>query len=339
VDVEADSPFEAARRAHQRLRRAFDVLVFYRMGAAVGLHPRVLVSINGSWQWFAVEGSPHDVFRNRRSARHLTQRVISQIGLDQLDDRVANALELFAVAQKAGDHRSRLIGVWSALESLTGPSRGTDILTRVSRAVLPSVILRRLERIARYLAISLHRLRATRQFTADEAALFPASSNSSFSAEETLLALCGQEGNDRIMALLRVSAPQPLVLNRLFRTWQEFHEPETVHSRLKSSWRRVEWQLMRIYRARNLVVHQGRGYRNLELLLRHAEQYFTTTLTRILHDLVEAPQASLEQVLAGTHVEHDVLLHLLSTRPTSVRVRDYIRSARVHADTALYTPP
>lgn len=337
VTAQAESPIHAAREAVERLSRAFDILVFYRMGSEVSLRKMALVECEGRWRWMHIEGPALDVLRNRNRARHLTQKVISEVGLDGLDTRIVNALELFSLAQKAGDHRSRLIGIWSALESLTGPSKGEDVLTRIGQVVVPAMVLRRSDRVTRYLAISLCESQAHERLAPEHRALFPGLRRHFFPSDGVLVGLCGKEKNPHVMALLQVSGRHPLLRWRLFRAWEVFHEPTKLAKRLEATGQNVTWQLKRIYRARNLIVHHGEGYQNLDLLLRHAEYYLTTALTKILHDVVHGPKSSLEEVLAGVSVQHDVLLHLLRRHPELLRLRDLSPSRREGFDLPLFS--
>ena len=339
LTLDANSPFHAAVEASGRMRQVFDLFEFYRMGRAVDLSQHVLVWRGSNPEWIDVSGPRPEALRQRRNARALTQRFIREVGMERVDGRLANALDQFAVAQQTPDLRVRLVGVWSAFESLTGGDPSVSVLDRVQRAVVPAVVWRRTERIARYLAISFHQAGAFEKLTArDRDAYFPSSTKRSFRCEEMLWALCRPKNHPAILALLSAAANQPLLVQRLYRTWEEVHDPKKLCKRLELSERRLKWHLARIYRARNLIVHHGDGYAGSATLVRHLEYYFSTTVSKILHDLVQRPCATLDMAITALAPEHSLLKMALQRAPHTVTTSHLVRPAKTRKDDCLYGP-
>jgi hypothetical protein len=81
------------------------------------------------------------------------------------------------------------------------------------------------------------------------------------------------------------AAVHPLLRFRIFRLWRLFNNPANFAKELALSAKRTEWHLYRIYRARNLIVHEGQEIENVPQLIENLHYYFSTTLSRILHGM------------------------------------------------------
>lgn len=102
--------------------------------------------------------------------------------------------------------------------------------------------------------------------------------------------LCEPKDSVGIRKLLGVVGKHPLLLYRVNRAWEIFHDPVKLRTDLGRSSERLTWHLWRIYRARNLLVHQGVEHDCLPQLSNHLQQYFSWTLSRILHGLTIGSQ-------------------------------------------------
>jgi hypothetical protein len=111
-------------------------------------------------------------------------------------------------------------------------------------------------------------------------------------------ALTGPSNNSAIMAFFKAFTASPLLLNRLFETWREFSDPNVLKKSLERSRQRVEWQLSRTYRARNLLVHRGETSELMSRLLQNMQYYLSICLSRVLHDLRDRPTWSTSTSLA-----------------------------------------
>ncbi|MBB6482282.1 hypothetical protein [Spirochaeta isovalerica] len=66
-----------------------------------------------------------------------------------------------------------------------------------------------------------------------------------------------------------------------------FKKPTRVKSRLVSHERRLKWQIQRIYRARNLIIHSGKTPYQLETLIENLHYYFDTLMNVCISNLAE----------------------------------------------------
>ena len=103
-----------------------------------------------------------------------------------------------------------------------------------------------------------------------------------------------------IKRLYAFCARHPLIMHRLFRIRTiTLKDPDAIAEDLKLTVRNVEWQLMRIYRVRNSIVHRGSADILLPQLTQHLHCYFIKTIKSILAELDRNPTWSIRNALEG----------------------------------------
>ena len=180
--------------------------------------------------------------------------------------------------------------------SITGSMGAKSIGQRVADRIAPIIAYRRVDKIATYLALSVHAT-VSRDGQGIVVNLLPASHNDFIAPDDVLRAVTGKEKNDAIMYLFGRCSASPLLCNRLFSIWKEFNDPKGLAASMSRSKTRVEWQIARIYRARNLLVHRGERSPYTWRLLRNAHYYVSSAISRVLHDLRDQPSWTVDTSL------------------------------------------
>jgi hypothetical protein len=293
--IQAVSPRMAAERCLQELSTLLNVQNLYHNSATFRAVARILV-YDGD-KPLAVEVSPEKHFGlfPRSEYRKLSRDTYSLVGT-RLEGRISNALECHALALSADNPKTAMINLWTALETITGSMGTKSIGSRVADRIAPIVAYRRVDKIATYLALSVHAT-VRRDGQGIDRNLLPASNNDFIAPDDILRAVTGKEDNDTIKYLFSRCSVSPLLLNRLFSEWKEFHDPRTLATSIARSKTRVEWQIARIYRARNLLVHRGEQSPYTWRLLRNAHYYVSSAISRVLHDLRDRPSWTVDTSL------------------------------------------
>jgi hypothetical protein len=82
----------------------------------------------------------------------------------------------------------------------------------------------------------------------------------------------------------------PLVATRAYELSKLVDEKgEILKEKLKDHLQRLKWNLIRIYRIRNEIVHNGRFIPNLETVTGHTRYYLTFSLSRFIDFFSEDP--------------------------------------------------
>lgn len=303
------------------IRAGLNLLALYKQSAA----PRILP---GGWT-VGDEGAKfipecNASFRNlhpRRDAVKLADHAAAAL-TGRKEPAIRAALDLHNLALSMTDHRLRLVNLWSALECLASVVEGDSVISKVERLVVPILTWRKIEKVVRYLAISIH-FWLRENPTLDRKSLpFGLGHNDSVAPEQILTLLTEPEKSPDIMALLNLVSGHPLLLYRIHRAWDLFHDPKSLRANLSQSERRLGWHLWRIYRARNLLVHQGIEPPCLPQLANHLQQYFSWTLSRLLHGITLGPEWTAKDSWHYWKSKSDHVTDSLERRPDVLKVGD-----------------
>ena len=290
----------------------------------------------GDFQLVRVTPAAHFGLKPRRNYSELTRGRLLAIG-DRIDGRIANALEAHTIALAADDAKISLLNLWTALETLTGPIGPGSIGTRVADKISPIIAWRRADKIVTSLTISLNSFCKVLSVKRDPA-LFPASNSHWVSTDDVCTAITGPSGNPTIKHIFSIIGDRsPLLSYRFLEAWGDFSDPATLKSRFASSQSRVKWQLLRIYRARNLLVHQGKTHRVVWRLLQNAQYYLSTALGRVLHDLCSQETWDVDRSLEYQRMRYEYVIQSLVSNSPLVR-RDLLAGKTANPNGPLWPP-
>lgn len=263
-------------------------------------------------------------FRNlhpRRDAVKLAERAAAAL-VGRNEPAIRAALDLHNLALSMTDQRLRLVNLWSALECLASVVEGDSIISRVERLVVPILTWRKIDKVVRYLAISIHFWLRDNPALDRESLPFGLGHNDSVAPEQILTLLTEPENSSGIKSLLNLVSGHPLLLYRIHRAWDVFHDPKSLRSNLNQSERRLGWHLWRIYRARNLLVHQGIEPPCLPQLANHLQQYFSWTLSRLIHGITHGSAWTTKDSWHYWKSRSDHVTDSLEKQPAVLKVGD-----------------
>ena len=315
----------AAKVSLQEIATLLNVQNLYHNSAAFRVATRVLV-YDDDYTPSVLEVNPAEQFAlfPRSQHRAFTRQTYSKVGR-RLIGRISNALECHALALSADDPKTAMINLWTALETMTGAMGVKPIGTRVAERISPIIAYRRVDKIATYLALSIYELIRQDGNAPIDRNLMPNSGVQYIAPDDVLHALTGRESNPVIEYLFSRCSDSPLLLYRLFRAWRELHDSNNLARSMAASRRRIEWQINRIYRARNLLVHRGEESRYLWRLLRNAQYYVSSAISRVLHDLRDQDQWTVDTSLENQLQRYNYLYEQLSSHAgTGVEYSDLL---------------
>jgi hypothetical protein len=304
----------AAEACLQEIATLLNVQNLYHNSAVFRVETRVLI-YDEHYSPSVLEVNPARQFAlfPRSHHRALTRQTYSRVG-NRLIGRISNALECHALALSADDPKTAMINLWTALETITGSLGAKPIGTRVAERISPIIAYRRVDKIATYLALSIHELMRQDGSVQIDPNLMPGSRLQHIAPDDVLHALTGPDSNPSIQYLFSRCADSPLLVYRLYRAWRELHDSNNLARSMAGSRRRIEWQIARIYRARNLLVHRGEQSRYLWRLLRNAQYYVSSAISRVLHDLRDQCRWTVDTSLEHQLQRYNYLYELLSNK-------------------------
>lgn len=313
----------AAESALARLKATLDMLVLYENGQSHQLSHTILVEANdGTLEEINVSPAAYFGLFPRKEYVRTARSRITRLG-PRLDGQVADILGAHSLGVSASDPRAAIIHFWTALETIVSGYGSGSIGERVANAISPVITGRRIHKIATYLALSLYDL-AKLIGERPDPSLMPASTKGRVASEDVLCCLTGASDNPGMHELFRLSDRSPLLRYHLSRAWGELHDPRELHKSLKQSEQRVRWQLLRIYRARNVFVHMGGRDELMWRLLENAQSYVSFVVGRLMFDMDTHDTWTVRTSLEYQRQHRERVGEALKSSPETLRVSDLV---------------
>lgn len=324
TEVDAKSTRDAIAKARHSLSIGVDVFNLYSNSAALQIIDGVFLKRSDQVSFTAIyhEDLAFRRLHPRSRAAQDSLGTVEMVSQNRLEDRVLSALELHSLAMASSEPRVKLVNLWSALECLAGCCEEKSAIGRVINLVVPLLVWRRVDKVVRYTAIGIQEfgnIESSHAFGSG----FVRSHAAFVHPWDTMLTLCRPENHRDILELLAFAGRHSFFVYRLFRLWEQFHDPATLHKSLLASRDRVEWQLWRIYRARNLLVHDGEESPALAVLLDNLHYYASIVIQRIIHGMKIDPSWGVREAIEYWNVKSHFILESLEKRPGILRVSDF----------------
>lgn len=305
--VQAEGPYQAASMAVEELQRLIDLVNFHYHATEIVVHNKVYVSKERDQFIIDFHDDLKSNIQPQSSAMQRVSDLLSRVNSTDIPSQLTTALEQYNIANNSKDIKVRFLNMWIALETLIGRSSNSSIIDRICQAVPYIVVSKKINRVLKYFAISLHKFGYCSDVP-DETGCFELSDERSVRRDELLLVLSGRRGRDPKIKLCCSIKKHPILLYHLYRFNKTIEDPKSCKNELSRSISRCEWQLRRIYRARNLLVHAGHRTLRLPYLLENLQLYFTTAVQFAIAGLVRYPALSIHEVFVRQRIMLQFLL-------------------------------
>jgi hypothetical protein len=231
-----------------------------------------------------------------RSLQAQSNQILGQFDAASTE-RLVSSINTCALARSSTDKENALISLWSAVEVLlSDPPPNTPRIIHYVEKLVPAICLKYVRRyiiaVTDELQVSYRRRflnvlsRVTDEHGSDPYTKFTH--------------LMFDAGNEEIRArLFEACSDNPLACHRLWKLHSDFATPDALAQSLEHHQSRVAWQLHRIYRARNELVHSGRVPAYLSSLVVNAFEYYRSALLTLLgHASKESAPSDIDQSIA-----------------------------------------
>jgi hypothetical protein len=274
----------------------------------------------------AVEEQADIVFERQSSRARSSARQVRDIKKYSLrilqnfdrrsNERLLASINTSAQARTTPSPENKLISLWSAVEVLLSePEVGVPRIVHYSKLLVPCICLRHIR--LQFAAVSDELLvsykRKFKDIVSRETAINGIDIHSRF-ASVMLLPPHGELRAD----LLRMCSDNPLACHRLYRLNSDFQSSAGIYKALNSHERRVEWQIHRIYRARNNLVHAGRVPTYLDSLIMNLFEYYRTSIATIVNRARrEERRSDIDQIVAEIGIAYGIFKEVFHKRKSN----------------------
>lgn len=322
ITVRAHDPFAARERAYDvatQMNGAFRIYMPSRR-RQIKIYPGVLVQDADVYNFV---GSDESRLGHVRDTTKPEKGVANILRLKESNFKdyaiLLSSFQYHLLHVQSETDESRLVNLWIALETLL-PRHGRGIIEAVSDMVPNSVCSIYLRKICFEVGKGLRNvLREKPDMPLPD--WMKRSTRDRIHPGDVLFGMTDKKDGLRIKSLFDLCADQPLLIHRLNNLWEElFCTPTTMAARLKKHRQHVEWQLRRIYRARNYVMHTGRSDSGIRHLIQHLHTYYLDFVHNLLRDLRDHNFKTIDEALTYRISAHSHLITRLERQHPSPKI-------------------
>lgn len=216
--------------------------------------------------------------------------------------RILRSVSTASSARYAPNVESQLIALWSAVEGLLSePPEELARIQHFSELMVPCVCNRHLHRRSVYLYDQLYASYGNkfRKIVNQE----PDYRDKYWHYRLTAIFMY-EKNADLREKLLNLACRNPLALHRMYQYYQDCKSPKNLIAAIENHEERVEWQLSRIYRVRNSLVHKVEKPDYLDSVVLNMFEYYIRMLSCIVRAANKtAVPSNLDQVVTGAYLE------------------------------------
>lgn len=239
--------------------------------------------------------------------------MVTYIGLEgDSFSKFSRVVDLHAISTTNDLPENQLLNVWIALETLI-PSHvhGGGKINKINNGLMPILLKRYLSRIIERVSADL--VRWSRSKTSKILRDIKDSKNKGL--YQKVLELIALEENSSLLKKLYSELDNFYLLrNRVFELNKLFSSPENVLKKIELHEKKATWQLRRIYRTRNLIVHSGKTIPYIHTLIENAHDYLDQAISEVLnYTCGDLDATTLEQVFDMAKLDYEVLLKEIRT--------------------------
>ena len=190
-----------------------------------------------------------------------------------------SVVDLHGLAARSDTRESQLLNIWISLETLTPLSSSTSKIKNITSSITPFMALNYTTRfIQRINGDLLNWDRAAykdilRKIEAEDG------QGAYYKVAKFIMLNEHEELRKDIYSHLD---DFPLLRYRIFNLNKTFSKPENVISLIEEHRKKIEWQIRRLYRTRNLIVHSGKSPDYIGTLVENGHDYLDQIMNEVM---------------------------------------------------------
>ncbi len=297
--------FSARKDAGQRLRKIANLFTYFHHKDRPNWREIALVSDNQSDELTLIsnptspmkKGFDLKPYKAAKKLNKFIDEFVSNFGHSKSFVLFNRANDLHGLAVADSSVENQLLNVWIAIETIIQSTKNTSKVEHISESLLPSLTINYTEKLLKDLTESLIRWNEgliRRLF--DE---IPKEVGEKDLEKVSAIVAC-KEFKEIRKNLYAELDDFPLLRFRVCQLNQQIHSANKVQKLIAVHKMKVEWHIRRIYRTRNLIVHEGTISPNIEILVENAHTYLDVFLDKIIELAEKGSIKTIEQGIKET---------------------------------------
>lgn len=186
-------------------------------------------------------------------------------------EKFNRAVDFHSLSAGSREVENQLLNLWIGLETITPTFSGPGKISQICDGVMPFLSIMYTKRLIGVLAKDLLRWNKVAVITLLKKISCPKGTSL---IEKVAILVCDPQHKPLRDELYSSLKDFHLLRFRVFSLSERFGSPQKVIELLEEHEKKVLWQIQRIYRSRNLLVHSGRTLQYLPSLVENAHDYF-----------------------------------------------------------------
>lgn len=316
-DLEMLDPNSAYEEVDSRIETINNLFNFYHHKADISWTEDALIQDKKSnYTWVLTKPTPSVLKCKDTKQEKATQKLrktIMNFGMKDRNSfrRFDTAMDLHALAVNTRAIENQLINLWTALETLIPKlvNSGKDRIIQISDVLTPFLTINYVEK--HIIQINYDLLK----WNYEEYRSLIAGINEGAESDTTtkIGAFLSMSKYDELREQLYGKlGDYPLLKFRIYMLYERMNNPEKLLNALKRHIKRVEWQIHRVYRTRNLIVHSGSLPKYADGIVENLHAYLDSLLDTVI-DLVQNEKSigTLEQAYSEISIRWNYHLAIL----------------------------
>lgn len=238
--------------------------------------------------------------RRMKNVRTRTKNILNNFD-EESTKRLFSSINTAALARSTSDMENQLISMWAAVEVMLSKPEGRVRITHFIDLMVPCICTSHIRRqiSAFYDALVVANRKRLTDLLKEAIPTDPLPSQLALAS---ILLLPNPLLQRQLSEILKNN---PLALQRLSHAKKSFNNRKSIRHSIDSHEQRVRWQLSRIYRVRNSLVHAGRAPSYLDSILLNLTEYYRTAVTSIVRKAKsENHESQIDQIIAEIGIDY-----------------------------------
>lgn len=306
------SSFDVYTAAHRAIRKISDLLnlgSFYNLVSAWDLSSVSFIVINDINKYHKAFNAEklyktYDYLDSSGKVFEYTKNIFKDDNKIALREKLTGAFGYANISRASLFQEEKYMNLWVALESLARTRMYPDIISNVKQTVPAAMSLRYIYRIVRNYVEDCIRCEVGFDFPNHYIDMNQETKQKM--VKETIEVFRTPELYN---ILLQKSEVNSLLKYRTETVYKILNDMVILKDKVKNHHDRIEWQIQRLYRIRNEIVHSAlQNETSLIMYIEHLYDYLSTYITEIVTCISERQESTFEETLAVIKDNYDVFI-------------------------------
>lgn len=199
--------------------------------------------------------------------------------------RISRAIDLHSISLTTEQIENKLLNIWTALETLIPKDveSGNDRIIQIINALVPFQTINYIKKLIEQVGSDFWHFDKENSKKILNSVVLTHKEDSFTTLSALIMTSENEEKRKEIYALLDT---YPFLRFRLFTLNKTLSSGKEIKKLLENHRQKVEWQIRRIYRVRNLIVHSGKMPSYTNILVENLHNYFDDFLNYIIDNAI-----------------------------------------------------